>query len=283
MPRQRFIWLAVATLSGTVAIAAAQSPEPAGPAGASPNTPSESYTQSQPAPVERSWSGPVVAPPPQTHSASNAQVIPGVRLRVGNNSNVTQVDKTPQRLELRVTRGIANINVHDPAKDLLILVDLPGGQAQLLKNGLYTFNAETGTVRVLKGEALAFPGDSAVKKDMKPIRIKEDHKVDFTSGRVRSEEFMPQEARADLVPGNGGPGSAHGERPYGYGPYGYGPYGDGYYGYGPYPYPYYAGYPWGWGWEPYGFYPYGVGIGFSYFGGYRGYGGFHGGGFRGHR
>ena len=274
MPRQRSMWLAVATLSVTVAIAAAQSPEPASPAGASPGTPSESYTQSQPAPVERSWSGPVVAPPPQNSSATNAQVIPGVRLRVGNNSNVTQVDKTPQRLELRVNRGVANLNVHDPAKDALILVDLPGGQTQILKNGLYTFNAETGTARVLKGEALAFPGDSASRKEEKPIRIKEDHKVDFTGGRVRSEAFMPEEARADLVPGSGGQAVlARSERAYGYGPYD-----DGYYGYAPYPY--YAGYPWGWGWEPYGFYPYGVGIGFSYFGGY---GGFHGGGFRGRR
>jgi hypothetical protein len=279
MPRHRTILLAVATLSGAVALAAAQSPDPAGPPSASPD---QQYTQSQPAPIERSdrsWSGPVVpqAPTPQASSA-NAQVIPGVILRVGRNSNVTEVAKTPERVELRVTRGVANLNVHDPAKETLILVDLPGGQTQVLKNGVYTFNADTNTARVLKGEAQAFPGDIASNKDEKPVKIKEDHKVVFDSDRVRSEQFMPEEAHADLVPGSGGARAL--ARSEGYGAYSYGPYGDGFYGY-PYSYPYYAyGYPWGW--EPYGYYPFGVGIGFGYYGGFHG-GGFHGGGFHGHR
>ncbi len=41
-----------------------------------------------------------------------------------------------------------------------LLVDLPGGQVSLLKDGFYTFNADTQTVRVLKGEADAYPGAS---------------------------------------------------------------------------------------------------------------------------
>ena len=61
--------------------------------------------------------------------------------------------------EMRITHGVANVSVHHPEnKDARILVDLPGGQTALLKDGLYTFNADTNTVRVLKGEADAYPG-----------------------------------------------------------------------------------------------------------------------------
>ena len=285
MPRQQSMWLAMAMLSGAVALAAAQAPElqspdPAGPP-ADSSQQAQSETQSQPAPIERSWSGPVVPQAPPPSAVANAQVIPGLLLHVGNISNVTEIAKSAERVELRVNRGIANLTVHDPAKDILILVDLPGGQTQLLKNGLYTFNAETNTVRVLKGEAQAFPGDVASNKDEKPVKIREDHKLVFGGERVRAEEFMPQEARADLVLGGGGARAL--ARSEGYG-YGYGPYGDGFYGYPPYPYaypyPYYA-YAYPWGWAPYGYYPFGVGLGFGYYGGFRG--GFHGGGFRGRR
>ncbi len=183
-----------------------------------------------------------------------------------------EVSSTPEKLELRVDRGLANINVHKPAKDTLILVDLPGGQTQLLKNGLYTFNAETNTARVLKGEALAFP---AADPDAKPMKVKEDNKIVYSGTNERPHEFVPFEASVDLLPGPRVAGEGSG----GSGPaFAYGPYGDGFY-------PYYAyGYPWGWG-SPY-YYPYGygfyptIGIGFGYYGGFHG-GGFHGGGFHG--
>ena len=212
--------------------------------------------------------------------------IPGVMLRVAPGSSVQQVGNPSaegsssaersdaEKLELRMGRGVANINVHDPGKDKLILVDLPGGQTQLLKNGLYTFNAETNTARVLKGEALAFPQGAAA--EAKPLKVKEDNKVVFSGTNVKPHEFVPYEASMDLLPGPEVARGDGGGAGYGYDGYGYGPYGDGFYGY-----PYYAyGYP-GWGYPyGYGFYPYGVGLGFGYYGGYRGgyVGGFHGGG-----
>jgi len=204
---------------------------------------------------------------------------PGVILRVGMQSAVREVSSDAEKLELRVERGVANVNVHDPAKGKLILVDLPGGQTQLLKNGLYTFNAETNTARVLKGEALAFREGAP---DAKPLKVKEYHKFVFNGTDAKTHEFVPYEASVDLLPGPEGPRAAPG---YGYGAYAYGPYGDGFYGapYWAYGYPGYPFYPYG-----YGFYPYGVGLGFTYYGGFHGYyggyhggGGFHGGGHRG--
>jgi hypothetical protein len=246
--------------------------------------------QSQPAPIQRA---PAAASSPGNYRNQNAVLATGqtlatstntassmptqgVYLRVGQNSSVNAVAVTPDHTELRVEHGIANVSVHHPADHAEILVDLPGGQTALLKDGLYTFNADTNTVGVLHGEADAYPGANA---DAKPIKVKEDHAVTFTGPRVKSVEFQPFQASADLVPfangyaRNGGNG----------GGYGYGPYGDGF----AYGYPYYAyGYPYGYWGDPYWAYgyPFGFGLGFGYGGGFYGggfRGGFGGGGFHG--
>jgi hypothetical protein len=209
-----------------------------------------------------------------TTNLASAEPTNGIWLRVGQNSSVRAVAVDPSHTEIRVEHGIANISVHHPEHGAEILVDLPGGQTGLLKDGLYTFNADTNTVRVLKGEADAFVASNT---NAKPIKVKEDHSLTFSGPNVRSVEFMPLQARADLVPYVGGPAS-DGPNP-GYSYYGYGPYGgDVYPGY----YPYYA---YGWGYPYYGWgYPgFGLGLGFGgfYGGGFRGgYGGFHGGGRR---
>jgi hypothetical protein len=285
MPRYTAILLAMATLAVPAAVCSAQSAEPAGP--------SANITQSQPAPIERAYpvtnngnhsyaDESVALAPGQALSTadhiSSAEPVQGVFLRVGQNSAVREVSANAERAELRVEHGVANLNVHDPAHDMLILVDLPGGQTQVLKNGLYTFNANTNTVRVLHGEAEAFPGSAPVAK---PIKIKEEHELVFSGTDIRPNEFPPEEASADLIPVPGGGADSDHSRAHGYGPYG-----DGFYGY-PYS-PYYAyDYPYGWWGYPYGWYgyPWGIGLGFGYYGGFHGYhgGGFRGGGFHGRR
>jgi hypothetical protein len=163
--------------------------------------------------------------------------------------------------ELRVVQGRADVTIHHPADHSQILVDLPGGQVALLKDGLYTFNAGTNTVRVLHGEAEAYAGS---KTDGKGTKVKETQQLTVSANwKLKAVDAYPYELTADLLPGGA---AAHGD--------GYGPgYGDGYYG----GYPYYAGvygYPWGYGFYPYGYYPYGFGLGFGYYGGF---GGFRGG------
>ena len=271
MPKQMRLLLAAATLSAVSAVCAAQTADQPGPVN------SNSF-QTEAAPIEHAYT--------KQNNSSAGQIpqttepVAGVMLRVTPQSEVQQVSSDAEKFELRVDRGVANINVHDPGKDKVILVDLPGGQTQLLKNGLYTFNADTDTARVLKGEALAFPKDAAV--DAKPLKVKEYHKVVFNGTDVRPHEFVPYEASVDLLPGPEGPRGVGGGAAYGYSGYGYGPYGDGFYGY-----PYYAyGYPgWGYPYYPYGygFYPFGVGFGVRYYGGFHGgyNGGYHGGDFHG--
>lgn len=243
----------------------------------------DAYMQSQAAPIERS--GPAATPQtgytgqqparPQPPLIKTTQPAPGVWLRVNPHGAVTTVSATPERLELRVDSGIANITVHHPAKDHLILVDVGGGQLDLFKDGFYTINADTKTARVLVGEAEAYPNTDA-STDTKPIKVKEDHAITFGTADLRTVAFEPFQAGPDLLPRDSA--YSHGDgRPAPYPAYGYAPY-DGYYGY-PYS-PYYA---WdspyyGWG------YPYGFGLGFGFYGGgFYGGRGFYGGGFRGRR
>jgi len=213
----------------------------------------------QPAPIQRNYPGQINYAASQRAAApqvSSTRPIPGVIVRTDPSSSVQTVSATADVTELRITGGRANVSVRHPENNTQLLVDLPGGQTALLKDGLYTFNASTNTVRVLKGEARVFPGT----KDAE-VKVKEDHQFTFGAS-ARATEVSFSQARADLLPGAVAPGN-YGDGPrY---PYAY-----------EYPYPYgYYGYPYGgWGY-PYGGYgyPFGFGIGFGYFGGFRG--GFH--------
>ena len=249
MPRYLALLLALATLSATAQTPLAHV--------ADPDT--SSYLQSQPAPIQRNAPGAITSSRP----------IPGVVVRT-DRSGAVQTVASGNPTEIRLDHGRANISVRHPESGTQILVDLPGGQTALLKDGFYTFNADTNTVRVLKGEAKAFPS-----QDAKGIKVKEYHQLVLAGPNVRSIEVDPNQARADLLP-------TRAPR-YGSSFYGDGPYGDGY-GYYPYDgyYPYYAyGYPYGFYGYPYGYgYPFGFGVGFGFRGGF---GGFRGGGFRGHR
>jgi hypothetical protein len=245
MQRSLSLLFALATL--TVAASAQSAPD------------SSSYMQPQAAPIQRNYAGPErsdAAP-----RVTSTQPIPGVILRVDEASSVKTVSATADVTELRIEHGRANVSVHHPEHSTQILVDLPGGQTALLKDGLYTFNADTNTVRVLMGEADVFPGSSNTA-----VKVKEDHQFAFGT-ETHSTEVNFNQARIDLLEGTRTA-----------------PRGEGYNGDGPYypsGYPYYYGYPGFYGY-PYGYgYPFGFGIGFGYYGGFGGFrggfGGFHGG------
>ena len=194
----------------------------------------------------------------------DSQPTSGVFVRSDVSNGVAVVSSSNAVTELRVLQGRADVTVHHPADHSQILVDLPGGQVSLLKDGLYTFNAGTKTVRVLHGEAEAFEG---AKNDAKGTKVKESQQLAFYENvRLKAVNSYPYELTADLLPEAGqGRGEGLGDGPYRHGFYG--------------GYPYYAGsygYPFGYGYAPYGYgYPFGVGLGFGYYGG--GFGGFRGG------
>jgi len=241
--------------------------------------------------------------------APNTRVLnPIAGVQVLTDTQLQTVSSSASRIELRLDRGRANVSVNHPAPGTLILIDLPGGQADLLKDGFYTLNADTNTLAVLHGEAMAYPPNAPPDAEGK--------KVSEMQGAVLGQHIHPDDlyetqAQADVLPAPGQPGgygqgaqapayAGNNDGGYGDPQYASGYYDDddGYYagyaypagyayGYG-YGYPYYAGYgyyggyyPWGWNvaWG----YPYWYGAGW---GGYYGrgyYGGYYGRGYYGGR
>jgi hypothetical protein len=212
---------------------------------------------------------------------------PGVFLRLGNNSTIKMVKPDLTHTEVRLERGHAEVEADQLYKQNTILIDQNGGQTQILKNGLYAFNADKNTVRTFDGKASVYPGNN-LESNIKPIEVKGGRELALTGEPVKPQRFDKDryesenslyrwsslrsqylgEANEDLA-----------EQYAGYGP------GDGYGGFAP-----------GWDWDPalYSytwlpgggpfFSPFGFGFyspGYLYGGGllYGGYGGFYGGGY----
>ena len=258
------------------------------------------------APIERSYPanppayratnnpGNQARPLGQTHEFSPA---PGVRILADSKAD-TVSSSNAGRTELRLDHGRMNVVIDHPTEGALILVDLPGGQADLTRDGFYTLNADTNTLTVLHGEAVAFSPNAA--PDDRGKTVKEGQGA-ILGQHIHPDDLFDSQAQADILaaPGN----RSNDTQTYASNGYpqqqGYvqpatasGYYGEPGYNYpvyaGAYPYPYYAGYygygyPWGWDYA-WGYPAFGIGIGFGgyyrgggYYGGYRGgygYGGY---------
>jgi hypothetical protein len=237
-----------------------------------------------PAPIERPHYRAAIGT--NTPNAVPAHVLnPAQGVQVLTDGQVDTVSSTGGRVELRLTSGRANVSVSNPADGTMILIDLPGGQADLVKDGFYTLNASTNTLSVLHGEAVAFPLNAPPDAQGKTVK---EMQGAVLGEHIHPDDLYDSQAQNDILQGPGDQQQQtyanRGNGNYADGGYGddngYG-YGDavGYPGYG-YGYPYYAGYgygyPWGWNsaWGGYPFY----GVGFGYYGGgyYRGGYGYRG-------
>jgi hypothetical protein len=113
---------------------------------------------------------------------------PGVFLRLGNDSTVQMVSPNLTQTEVKLERGHANVEVDQLYKQNVILIDLEKGQTQLLQNGLYTFDADSSTVRVFDGKANVFPG-SNLQADVKPIDVKGGRELTLTGEPAKPQHF----------------------------------------------------------------------------------------------
>src|SRR6266702_7468157 len=104
---------------------------------------------------------------------------PGVFLRLGNDTTIQMVSPNLTQTEVKLERGRANVDVDQRHKQNTMLVDLKNGQTQLQKNGLYTFDADSSTVRVFDGQAAVYPG-ADLQANVKPIEVKGDRERDLT-------------------------------------------------------------------------------------------------------
>jgi len=121
-----------------------------------------------------------------TTQTGKAEILltPGVFFRVGDNSSATLVSPSLTNTEVSLAKGQAMVEVAEIYKDNLLRVQADGVATQLLKTGLYGFDADSGDVRVFKGEALVQDGDRNVK-------VKGGHELDLnnTTGKLKARKF----------------------------------------------------------------------------------------------
>jgi hypothetical protein len=121
---------------------------------------------------------------------------PGIFLRLGNDSTVQMVSTDLTHTEIKLDQGHANVEVDQIYPQNTILVDLKNGQTQLLKNGLYAFDAGNGTVRVFDGKAAVYPGANP-QANVKPIDVKGGHQLALNGEPLKPQGFNKDQASAD--------------------------------------------------------------------------------------
>jgi hypothetical protein len=121
---------------------------------------------------------------------------PGIFLRLGDDSTVQMVSTDLTHTEIRLQQGHANVEVDQIYPQNTILVDLKNGQTQLLKNGLYTFDAGNSTVRVFDGKAAVYAGAN-LQANVKPVDVKGGHQLVLNGEPLKAQGFNKDQASVD--------------------------------------------------------------------------------------
>ena len=129
----------------------------------------------------------------QTLATTNGKVevllTPGVFLRLGDNSAVTMVSPDLTQTEVQLNRGTAEVEVDQLYKQNHLLIDQGPAQTELMKNGLYEFDANSNQVRVFDGEAEVSPAENAKNW----IKVKGHHELALTGETAKAEDFHPED------------------------------------------------------------------------------------------
>lgn len=212
-----------------------------------------------------------------TTETGKAEILltPGVFFRVAEDSSATLVSPSLTNTEVALNHGQAMVEVAELYKANLLRVQQDGVTTQLLKTGLYGFDASNGDVRVFKGEALVQDGDQNIKvKSGRELDVNQTGKLKARkfdeSAYEQSDIYRFSDLRSQyLAEANGNAAGLY---------VGGGP---GWYGTGWYWDPYFSAYTWipgdGMFFSPFGwgFYsPWLVGYSPFFYGGYYGYGGY---------
>lgn len=118
-------------------------------------------------------------------------LMPGVFLRVGDQSAVEMISPDLTDTEVAIQRGEATVEVADIHPQNRLIVYEGDSKTQLVKNGFYDFNADTGDVRVFSGKAELQDVD-------RRLTIKGGHDVTLTTPNLKAVRFDKTSDEGDL-------------------------------------------------------------------------------------
>lgn len=115
---------------------------------------------------------------------------PGAFLRVGHNSEVILQSLGLANVQMQLVHGSAMIEVADLVKGTVMQINMNAGQTQIEKAGLYEFNADQQSVRVLDGKAKVLVS-SRVKN------VGKGDQIALTNPKLKTEDVNKQVAETD--------------------------------------------------------------------------------------
>jgi hypothetical protein len=129
-----------------------------------------------------------------TTASGRAELLltPGIFLRLDNNSSIRMISPGLTHTELQLDHGRAEVEVDNLLKQNNIEIAENGITTQVLKDGLYEFNADTGHLRVFQGEAAVFDASG------KPELVKSDRLLALSQDRVKPVKFDPDSVQDDF-------------------------------------------------------------------------------------
>jgi hypothetical protein len=147
-------------------------------------------------PLSNPAAGSAVVEPNQVIATGSgyAEVLlnPGAFLRIGHNSEVRMISAGLADVQLRVNGGSALVETADPVKGSTLDVTVDGAVAQIEKGGLYAFDANGQSVKVLDGKAQVRQGDNkATLKKGDEVLLANDNALMKQGFSVKSAETDP--------------------------------------------------------------------------------------------
>jgi hypothetical protein len=138
-------------------------------------------------PVTQKSVGTVALDPGQVLSTQQgkAEVLltPGIYLRLDDDSSVKMISPNLTFTQLALEKGRATVEIDEIHPQNHVQIIDGGVPTQLLKAGLYEFNANNDTASVFNGKAAAYEASN------KSVVIKEDHQLALNEGPAKSRSI----------------------------------------------------------------------------------------------
>ena len=122
-----------------------------------------------------------------TNGKAEVLLTPGVFLRLDDNSSVRMITPDLTHTEIQVDRGRAQVEVDQLYKQNNIVVIAGSSRTQLLKQGLYSFDADSSHLRVFDGKAAVLPESAADNE--KPVTVKGGKQLALNGDLSKPQKF----------------------------------------------------------------------------------------------
>jgi hypothetical protein len=128
-----------------------------------------------------------------TTQAGKVEILltPGIFLRVADNSSVKMISPDLANTEVELDKGRAMVEVLDIRKENNIRIDQNDVTTQLLKNGLYDFDADHKQIRVFKGTG-------QVHTKGQNIKLTGEREFALDGGKLKAQTFDTRQYEDDF-------------------------------------------------------------------------------------